>query len=245
MEIGVMALLPDQAGILADAVPELQSAMLHPLRSALAHADVVVKCAADRSGETSFDAVAIRPHPAFLQRRSQPDPEDVGLSAMNFAEDVFVQLAFDGSHRRGPRSHNFQIGMLRLEGLGGAFGLFVSAAHDVNRVASFLGALVHRDQKIGTADAAGYGCSENAAGPDQGNAVGHGKVGFVQRAAILCVPARLDYVVDVDEYGIAAVAALNRLFDSVQSLIERPAADADTENVCPIFGLRQGGSTAC
>src|SRR5579862_934672 len=71
MKILVVPFFPYQAGVLADAIPEFQSAMLHPFGSAFAHSDVVIEGPADSSSETRFDPVAIGPNPSFLQRRSQ------------------------------------------------------------------------------------------------------------------------------------------------------------------------------
>lgn len=231
MEIGIVPFLPKQTGILADAIPKLEPAHLHPSWRPLAHSDVVIEGSSYRTCESRFDAIPIGPDPAFLEWSAQADPKDVRLGPREFTQDELVVGTLDRAPRWRPRANNLEVRMHRLKCFGGTFGFSIAPAHDVDLIALLLGALIHFDHEVGATHATAHWSAQDLARPNQRNSIGHRKISIIQGAAISGVPAGLDHVINVREHCIAAIAAKDRRFRIIESLLKVRATNADPENI--------------
>ncbi len=228
---------PQPAGLLDEPVGPLHAHLLPRERRAPGDAGEHVERPADAVQDGHAERVAVLAEEDLLLRRGHAEEQHVGLGGADLGGDhgglgvVEVPVAAACEDQAGPALGD-DAGQ-RLHHLGGG-------AEQEHPVAVLVGQVEQALEDVDPGGALGQGLAHDAAGPDDGLAVGEQEVALEQRVAQQRVVAQVDHLGRVEHAEHQPAAGRDRLLAALDDLGHGEGGDVETEQA-PGRHVGEGG----
>lgn len=205
----------------------LAAEALDPARRLADATAVKIEGGADADEEAGVEGCGVRGHEAFLLRRAQSDPKDIGAGAGDIGLQRGEFVGVERTERRRERAGDREAGEASGEFFGQRGGDAGGAAVEVVAEAEGAAGVADGEEQVGAVDALDPGRTK----PHERHAVGRAEIGAVENIAEGGIGVGFAETVDVADADVAEVALATGSEEEVARAAERERGETDAEDV--------------